>query len=43
MKEIKNAYLREAEACFPDDDVLLPPDEDKSKVITQDELFSTKV
>lgn len=38
MKEIKNAYLREAGARFPDD-VFLPPAEDKGTVIMPKELF----
>ncbi len=42
MKEIKNAYLREAGACFPDD-VFIPPAEDKSKVIMLEDLLSTRI
>lgn len=42
MKEIKNAYLREAGACFPDD-VFLPPAENKSKVIMLEELFPSRI
>lgn len=42
MKEIKNAYLREAGACFPHDVFLLPA-EDESKVIMRGDLSSARI